>query len=267
MPRSSILIIDDEPNILSTLRQALELEDYRVEVAGGGAIGLEKLAALDIDLVIVDMVMPEMDGLAVLKKIKESAPEVVSVMMSGNATVDTAVKATKLGAYDFVEKPISTDKLLITVTNALDLQCAKRERDQLRAQASAQFQMVGGGQAMRSIYDKIRKTAPSSGRVLITGENGTGKELVARAVHEHSKRAKGAFIKLNCAAIPGELIESELFGHEKGAFTGATQQRRGKFELADNGTLFLDEIGDMTASAQGESIAGFARGRVRARRR
>ncbi len=254
MARASLLIIDDEPNILSTLRRALELEDYRVEVAGGGKVGLEKVMALDIDLVLVDMVMPEMDGLAVLAQVAEAKKEVVTVMMSGNATVDTAVKATKLGAYDFVEKPLSTDKLLITIENALALRNARRERDQLKSHASAQFAMVGGGASMRRIFDKIEKTAPSSGRVLITGENGTGKELVARAVHENSKRAQGPFIKLNCAAIPGELIESELFGHEKGAFTGATQQRRGKFELADKGTLFLDEIGDMTPSAQAKVL-------------
>ncbi|HTM20426.1 MAG TPA: sigma-54 dependent transcriptional regulator [Kofleriaceae bacterium] len=254
MPRSTVLIIDDEPNILSTLRRALELEGHGVEVASSGRAGLAALADRDIDMVLLDVVMPDMGGLAVLESIRERRPDLVVVMMSGNATIETAVQATKLGALDFLEKPISSDKLLITVQNGLSFARLNREHQSARARDRAEMAMIGSSMAMRTIYDKIEKTAPSNGRVLITGANGTGKELVARAIHDHSRRADGPFIKLNCAAIPSELIESELFGHEKGAFTGATQQRRGKFELADGGTLFLDEVGDMNPSAQAKVL-------------
>jgi len=255
MPRASLLVIDDEPNILTTVRRALDLEGYAVEVAGSGAAGLAKLAEHDIDLVLLDVMMPGESGLEVLPKIRERHPDVAVVMMSGNATIETAVQATKLGAKDFIEKPLSSgDKLVLTISNVLELARLSRENQRLRARARAEFAMVGKSPAMRTIFDKIAKTAPTQGRVLITGENGTGKELVARAIHDHSRRADGPFIKLNCAAIPSELIESELFGHEKGAFTGATNQRRGKFELADGGTLFLDEVGDMNPSAQAKVL-------------
>jgi DNA-binding NtrC family response regulator len=254
MARSTILVIDDEPNILTTVRRNLELEGYHVEVAGGGAQGLAKVAELDVDLVLLDVMMPGESGLEVLPKIRVASPDTTVVMMSGNATIETAVQATKGGAHDFVEKPLTGEKLLLTVQNALQFARLRGENARLRGRAQSDFAMVGKGAAMRAIFDKVKKTAPSTGRVLITGENGTGKELVARAIHEHSKRADGPFIKLNCAAIPSELIESELFGHEKGAFTGATQQRRGKFELADTGTLFLDEIGDMNPSAQAKVL-------------
>jgi DNA-binding NtrC family response regulator len=254
MPRSTLLVIDDEPNILSSLRRALELEGYGVEVAGSGAIGLSKLDERDVDMVLLDVMMPGMNGLDVLARVREKHPDVSVVMMSGNATIETAVRATKLGAHDFVEKPLSSDKLLLTVQNTLAYAGLRRENARLAARAGGDFAMVGSSPVMRAIFDKIAKTAPTSGRVLITGDNGTGKELVARAIHDHSKRAGGPFIKLNCAAIPAELIESELFGHEKGAFTGATQQRRGKFELADGGTLFLDEVGDMNPSAQAKVL-------------
>jgi len=252
--RSTILVIDDEPNILTTVRRNLELEGYHVEVAGNGQLGLAKVAEADIDLVLLDVMMPGESGLEVLPKLRVASPETVVVMMSGNATIETAVQATKGGAHDFIEKPLSGDKLLLTVQNALSFAKLQHEADRLRRRVQADFAMIGRGAAMRAIFDKVAKTAPTTGRVLITGENGTGKELVARAVHEHSKRADGAFVKLNCAAIPSELIESELFGHEKGAFTGATQQRRGKFELADGGTLFLDEVGDMNPSAQAKVL-------------
>jgi DNA-binding NtrC family response regulator len=254
MPRLQLLLVDDEPNILSTLRRALEIEDYAVEVAGSGAIALEKAAAHAFDGVLLDVMMPEMDGLTTLGKLKVLRPELPVIMMSGNATLATAVQATRLGACDFLEKPLTTDKVLITIRNALKLAELEREADEAKARARAAFAMIGTGPKMKAIFDLIRKAAPSSGRVLITGENGTGKELVARAIHEHSKRAKEPFIKLNCAAIPSELIESELFGHEKGSFTGATQQRRGKFEQANGGTLFLDEIGDMNAAAQAKVL-------------
>jgi DNA-binding NtrC family response regulator len=254
MPRANLLVIDDEPNILTSLRRALELEDYAVEVAGSGAVGLDKLAERDIDLVLLDVMMPQMGGIEVLEQIGARYPAINVVMMSGNASIETAVSATKLGAFDFVEKPLSTDKLLITISNALSLAKLRRENRELSAQVGGDFAMVGNSSRMSGIFDKISKTAPTNGRVLITGENGTGKELVARAIHQHSKRASLSFVKLNCAAIPAELIESELFGHEKGAFTGATQQRRGKFELADGGTLFLDEVGDMNPSAQAKVL-------------
>ena len=254
MARSLILVIDDEPNILSSVRRALELEDYRVEVAGSGAIGLGKLADKEFDLVLLDVMMPEMDGLQTLERIRAAHPALVVVMMSGNASIETAVSATKLGAQDFLEKPLSSDKLLLTIENNLSLSVLRKEKAELQAKVDRNFAMLGSSKAMERIFDKISKTAPSNGRVLITGENGTGKELVARAIHSHSKRSKEPFIKLNCAAIPSELIESELFGHEKGAFTGATQQRRGKFELADGGTIFLDEVGDMNPSAQAKVL-------------
>jgi DNA-binding NtrC family response regulator len=252
--RSTILVIDDEPNILTTVRRSLELEGYTVEVAGSGAAGLAKLVEHDIDMVLLDVMMPGETGLEVLPKLRTAKPETIVVMMSGNATIDTAVQATKGGAHDFIEKPLSGDKLLITVQNALSFARLQSEHQRVRGRVLADFAMVGKGAAMRAIFDKVSKTAPTTGRVLITGENGTGKELVARAIHDHSKRVDGPFVKLNCAAIPSELIESELFGHEKGAFTGATQQRRGKFELADGGTLVLDEIGDMTPSAQAKVL-------------
>jgi DNA-binding NtrC family response regulator len=254
MPRATLLVIDDEPNILTTVRRALEIEGYQVEVAGSGALGLAKLAEHAIDLVLLDVMMPAESGLEVLPKIRAGHPDVSVVMMSGNATIETAVNATKLGAHDFVEKPLSSDKLLLTVQNALSFARLSRENQRLREKVRAEFAMIGKSPVMKAIFDKIAKTAPTQGRVLITGENGTGKELVARAIHDHSRRVEGPFIKLNCAAIPAELIESELFGHEKGAFTGAMAQRRGKFELADGGTLFLDEVGDMNPSAQAKVL-------------
>jgi DNA-binding NtrC family response regulator len=255
MARSTVLVIDDEPNILSSVRRALELEGYKVEVAGSGPIALKKLSDTEFDLALLDVMMPEMDGLQVLAAIRENHPHVATVMMSGNATIDTAVTATKLGAHDFIEKPLSSDKLLLTIENTLKFAQLHREKNELQAKVTGgDFAMLGQSKAMVAIFDKLAKTAPSNGRVLITGENGTGKELVARAIHENSKRASAPFVKLNCAAIPSELIESELFGHEKGAFTGAAQQRRGKFELADGGTLFLDEVGDMNPSAQAKVL-------------
>jgi DNA-binding NtrC family response regulator len=249
-----ILIVDDEPNILSSLRRALELEGYGVEVAGGGRVALEKLKAGSFDVVLLDVAMPEMDGLSVLRTLGEN--HVPVIMMSGNATLATAVEATKLGAVDFLEKPLTTDKVLITVQNALKLARLEREAEESRARARAELAlwMVGTGPRMKKIFEVVKKAAPSTGRVLVTGERGTGKELLARAIHENSKRKEGPFVKLNCAAIPSELIESELFGHEKGSFTGATKERRGKFEQAHGGTLFLDEIGDMTLSAQAKVL-------------
>ncbi len=254
MAQPTILIVDDEPHILSTLKRALELEGYRAVVAGSGALALERAAQEAPELALLDVAMPELDGLEVLRRLKEASPELPAIMMSGHASIETAVRATKLGAFDFVEKPVSTEKLLITIDNALKLSRLHRENLELRRRAEGDFEMIGRSAAMRQIFDTIRKAAPSDASVLITGPNGTGKELVARALHQHSKRTAGPFVKLNCAAIPQELIESELFGHEKGAFTGATQMRRGKFEQAHGGTLFLDEIGDMSLGAQAKVL-------------
>jgi DNA-binding NtrC family response regulator len=248
--RPALLLIDDEPNILSALRRALELEGFQVEVAGSGRVGLEKLGARDFDLVMLDVMMPELDGLQTLELLREKDADLPVVMMSGHATLSTAVQATKLGATDFLEKPLSTEKTVLTIRNTLEMARLRREV----AGARPTTEMIGASPRMKATFDKIAKTAPTAGRVLITGENGTGKELVARALHERSKRADRPFVKLNCAAIPAELIESELFGHEKGAFTGATRERRGKFELADGGTLFLDEVGDMNLTAQAKVL-------------
>ncbi len=256
MAKPALLLVDDEPNILSTLRRALELEGYTVEVAGSGRIALEKMGRGRIGGVLLDVAMPEMDGLATLKALHESHPEVPVMMMSGNATFSTAVEAVKLGAVDFLEKPLTIDKVLITVENALKLARLERQAEESKAKERAEIQslMVGESARMKRIFDMIRKAAPSTGRVLITGERGTGKELIARAIHQMSGRKQGPFVKLNCAAIPSELIESELFGHEKGAFTGATRERLGKFEQASGGTIFLDEIGDMNITAQAKVL-------------
>jgi DNA-binding NtrC family response regulator len=263
---STVLIVDDEPNILTSVRRALEVEGYKAVVAGSGAVALEKVADDVPDVVLLDVMMPQMDGLEVLARLKELQPELPVVMMSGNATIETAVRATKLGAFDFIEKPPTSEKILITLENALKLVRLREEnaslRQELRQKDGGDFEMIGHSAEMRHIFDTIRKTAPTQGRVLITGANGTGKELVARALHQHSKRASGPFVKVNCAAIPSELIESELFGHEKGAFTGATQMRRGKFELADAGTLFLDEIGDMSLGAQAKVLRALQEGEI-----
>ncbi len=251
---ATLLIVDDEPGILSTLRTALEIEGHSVEVAGSGRIALEKLKARAFDGMMLDVSMPDIDGLSTLKTLREQGYDLPVVMMSGNATLKIAVEATRLGACDFLEKPLTTEKVLITIHNALKLARLEKDAAEASARASRENAMVGQGARMKAIYEIISKAAPSVGRVLVTGERGTGKELIARAIHEQSRRKDGPFIKLNCAAIPSELIESELFGHEKGAFTGATKERRGKFEQASGGTLFLDEIGDMTLSAQAKVL-------------
>ncbi|MBL9037666.1 MAG: sigma-54-dependent Fis family transcriptional regulator [Archangium sp.] len=249
----TVLIVDDERNIILTLNQALQLEGYSTELAASAAVALDVLAAKPVDVVVMDVMMPDLDGIAALGKMRQLRPELPVIMMSGHGTIDTAVKATQLGARDFLEKPISRDRLLLALRNALEHQRVVEELQTLRAEAG-RFDMVGASSAMKQIYAVIQRAAPSEGRVLITGENGTGKELVARAIHQHSKRKAGPFIKLNCAAVPHELIESEIFGHEKGAFTGALTARRGKFELAHQGTLFLDEVGDMPPAMQAKLL-------------
>jgi DNA-binding NtrC family response regulator len=250
---ASVLIVDDEKNILLTLSQSLQLAGYRTELASSGQVALDVISARPVDAVLMDVKMPDMDGLTALGRLHELKPELPVIMMSGHGTIDTAVKATQLGARDFLEKPIARDKLLVSLRNALKHQAVMEELQELRAQMS-RYDMVGSGPAMQRIFSLIQRTAPSEGRVLITGENGTGKELIARALHQNSRRKNGPFVKLNCAAVPHELIESELFGHEKGAFTGAVSVRRGKFELAHEGTLFLDEIGDMPAAMQAKLL-------------
>ncbi len=250
---ATVLIVDDEKNILLTLGQALQLAGYKTELAGSGKTALEVVAATPIDAVLMDVKMPDLDGLAAIEKLSALRPDVPVIMMSGHATIDVAVRATQLGARDFLEKPIARERLLVALRNALAHQAALEELAQLRS-LMGDFQMVGRSAAMQRLYELIRRAAPSEGRVLITGENGTGKELVAKAIHQNSRRRAGPFVQLNCAAVPQELIESELFGHERGAFTGAVSARRGKFELASEGTLFLDEVGDMPAAMQAKVL-------------
>jgi DNA-binding NtrC family response regulator len=248
-----LLVVDDEPAILTTLKKALELEGYAVDVAGGVAIADEKLKKRSYDLCLFDVSLPDGNGLDLLARLRDAKSDTPVIVMSGHATIDTAVRATKLGALNFLEKPVNTDALLITVETALRLDRAEAEAKALRAQ-SGSGDLVGDSAAMKRLLEQIGRTAKSSASVLVTGERGTGKELVARAIHMLSPRKKGPLEKLNCAALPSELIESELFGHEAGAFTGATKQRRGKFERANGGTLFLDEVGDMPLAMQAKLL-------------
>ncbi len=250
---ATLLIVDDEKNILLTLKRGLEVEGYSCAVAGGGAVALELFAAKPVDLVLMDVRMPDLDGLEVLRRMKELRPLTPVIMMSGHGTFETAVSATKLGAFTFLPKPIDREQLLVAVRNALGVLAREEELAVLKKEAG-RFEMVGKSPAMERVYALVRKAAPSEGRVLITGENGTGKELVARAIHENSRRKAAPFVKLNCAAVPHELIESELFGHERGAFTGAVAARKGKFETANGGTLFLDEVGDMPPPMQAKLL-------------
>jgi two-component system nitrogen regulation response regulator NtrX len=249
-----ILIVDDEPAIQAALKGVLEDEGYRVTAVGGGADAVRLVADELPDLVFLDIWMEGLDGLDTLAELRRLRPEVTVVMISGHATIETAVKATRLGAYDFVEKPLSLEKMLLTVTRALEHGRLERENAALRAELSQRAEIIGDGPVMRALREQIAIAAPSNGRVLVRGENGSGKELVARAIHAGSARRDRAFVEVNCAAIPEELIESELFGHERGAFTGALARRRGRFELADGGTLFLDEIADMSLKTQAKVL-------------
>jgi DNA-binding NtrC family response regulator len=251
---ATILVVDDEKNIQVTVARALSMEGYVVETASGGQEALEKIPTLPVDLVIMDVKMPDIDGLAVLTQARQMRPDLPVVIMSGHGSIETVRSAFKLGAFDYLEKPITEkEKLLAAVRNGLALRLLKEENAELRREAG-RYEMIGGGASMKEVFDLIRRAAPSEGRVLVSGENGTGKELIARAIHENSRRRDRPFVKLNCAAVPAELIESELFGHERGAFTGAVAARRGKFELADGGTLFLDEVGDMPAVMQAKVL-------------
>jgi two-component system nitrogen regulation response regulator NtrX len=249
-----ILIVDDEPAIQKALRDVLEDEGYRVSVAGSGADALKAVGDEAPDLVFLDIWMPRMDGLETLAELKRVRPDATVVVISGHGTIETAIKATRLGAWDFVEKPLSLEKTLVTVTRALEHNRLERENATLRARLDQRTEIIGDSAPMRALREQIATAAPSSGRVLIHGENGSGKELVARAIHTLSARAEQPFVEVNCAAIPEELIESELFGHERGAFTNALARRRGKFETADGGTLFLDEIGDMSLKTQAKVL-------------
>lgn len=254
MVQKRILVIDDEENILASLKGVLEDERFVVDTAKNGAIGLQKLKKAVPDVVLLDIWMPGDDGLLVLEKIKRLEPTVPIIMMSGHGNIETAVKTIKLGAFDFLEKPLHFDKLLVLLNHAFNLRQLEDENRFLKEELAHEEALIGESEVMRKLQHLIAVTAPSNGWVLIQGENGTGKELVARALHQGSPRSKGLFVAVNCAAIPDELIESELFGHEKGAFTGAHDRKVGKFEQAHGGTLFLDEVGDMGPKMQAKIL-------------
>ena len=249
-----ILVVDDEPGIRQALGQLLEYEGYEVRTATGGTDALAEYEKFKPQLVFLDVKMAGLDGLEVLKRLRQLDPRALVVMISGHATIQTAVEATQLGAYDILEKPLDTDRVLVLLRNALEQRTLTEENERLRQTVESRYEIVGRTYAVRALLERIEKVASTPARVLITGENGTGKELVARALHRGSTRARKPFIEVNCAAIPSELIESELFGHMKGSFTGAIADRAGKFEQADHGTLFLDEIGDMSLAAQAKVL-------------
>ena len=257
-----VLIIDDERNIRRTFQMVLTAEGLAVDTAETGEDGLARCRTERPDVVVLDVRLPGLDGLEVLRRLHADDPELPVIMISGHGTIATAVEATREGAFDFVEKPLSKERLLVAIRNALDVRNLGREVKQLRAQVGRKHLMVGESPPVKAIRETIRRVAPTAARVLITGESGTGKELVARAVHEASDRAGKPFVKVNCAAIPEELIESELFGAVKGAFTGAVQTRDGKFLQADGGTLFLDEIGDMSLKAQAKVLRALQEGEI-----
>jgi two-component system nitrogen regulation response regulator NtrX len=255
-----ILVVDDEEGIRKILGQVLEYEGHDVRVAGGGGEALSVYAEFHPELSLCDVKMARMDGLELLDRLREQDPSALVIMMSGHGNIETAVEATRRGAYDFLEKPLDTDRLLVTIRNALQHRGLEQENARLRGEVESRYEIVGSSFAVRALLDRIEKVAPTDARVLITGENGTGKELVARAIHRLSARSDQQFIEVNCAAIPSELIESELFGHVKGSFTGAVSDRPGKFEQADGGTLFLDEIGDMSMAAQAKVLRALQEG-------
>ncbi|HEY6059422.1 MAG TPA: sigma-54 dependent transcriptional regulator [Gemmatimonadales bacterium] len=255
-----VLVVDDEKGVREALKQVLEFEDIEVQTCASGLDALQAYAEFRPHLVFLDVKMQGLDGLEVLRRLREHDAHAQVVMISGHGTIQTAVEATQLGAYDFLEKPLDTDRILLTLRNALQQLELAVENVRLRAEVEARYEIVGSSKAVKTVIERIEKVAPTPARVLITGENGTGKELVARAIHELSPRARGPFVEVNCAAIPAELIESELFGHIKGSFTGAVADRAGKFELADGGTLFLDEIGDMSLSAQAKVLRALQEG-------
>ena len=259
---SKILVIDDERAIRNTLKEVLEYEKHEVDLAEDGLKGLEMFSANSYDIILCDIKMAKMDGIEVLGKIIETSSDTPVVMISGHGNIDTAVEAIKKGAYDFLEKPLDLNRLLITIRNAMDKSTLITQTQVLKNKVSKMYEIVGESEAIEKVKSMIDKVAATEARVLITGANGTGKELVAHQIHEKSSRAKAPFIEVNCAAIPSELIESELFGHEKGSFTSAIKQRIGKFEQANGGTLFLDEIGDMSLSAQAKVLRALQENKI-----
>lgn len=258
---AKILVVDDESSIRRTLKEILEFEKYEVALAPDGMTALEMVAENGFDVILLDIKMPEMDGIEVLEKLQEVTDSPV-VMISGHGTIETAVEAIKKGAYDFVVKPPDLNRLLITLRNAIDKKDLVTQTKKLKKEVERKYVIVGESPKMIQLKEMISRVAPTGARVLISGENGTGKELVARQIHEQSTRAKMPFIEVNCAAIPSELIESQLFGHEKGSFTSAIKQRKGDFELANGGTLFLDEIGDMSLPAQAKVLRALQENKI-----
>ena len=262
MSKARILVIDDEAEIRRSVRMILEYEGYDVQEAAGGPEGVALVEREPPDLVFLDIKMGGMDGLEALQKIRQSNEALPVVIISGHGTVSTAVEATKLGAFDFIEKPLASERVLVTIRNALDQGRLRDENRSLKRAVEARHQMVGESPAIRQIWDAIKRAAPTTATVLLLGESGSGKELVARAIHRNSLRSRDRFVQVNCAAIPEELIESELFGHEKGSFTGATEKQIGKFEQADRGTIFLDEVGDMSPKTQAKVLRVLQEGEV-----
>lgn len=258
----SILIIDDERAIRNTLSEILGFEGYKVDEAENGEEGWKKFSKGNYDLVLCDIKMPKLDGIEFLEKAKEFNPEIPIIIISGHGNIETAVEAVKKGAYDYISKPPDLNRMLITLRNAMDKTVLTAETKVLKRKVSRIKEIIGESDQIKRIKDTIDKIAPTDARVLITGENGVGKEMVARWIHEKSNRSKNNLVEVNCAAIPGELIESELFGHEKGSFTSAVKQRIGKFEQASGGTLFLDEIGDMSLSAQAKVLRALQEGKI-----
>jgi two-component system, NtrC family, nitrogen regulation response regulator NtrX len=259
---AKILIVDDERAIRSTLKEILEYENHQVEEALDGAEGWEKIQKGGFDILLSDIKMPRMDGTELLEKVLAAGIDCQVIMISGHGTIETAVECIKKGAYDFIAKPLDLNRLMITLRNALDKSTLIEETKILRKKVTKSAEMIGESPAIRKVKDMIERVAPTDARVLVTGPNGTGKELVARYIHEKSNRNSAPLIEVNCAAIPSELIESELFGHEKGAFTSAVKQRKGQFELAHGGTLFLDEIGDMSLSAQAKVLRALQENKI-----
>jgi two-component system, NtrC family, nitrogen regulation response regulator NtrX len=257
-----ILVVDDEAPIRGVLRQLFEYEGNEVTLAASAQDALRALEGGSFDVVFLDVKMPGMDGLDALDRIRDSHPGTQVVMISGHGTIETAVEATRRGAFDFLQKPLDTDRLLVTLRNVLERKGLAESVEALRSEVEARYRIVGTSRAIVDVLQRVERVAPTDARVLITGENGTGKELVARALHRGSRRSAAAFVEVNCAAIPSELIESELFGHRKGSFTGAIQDRAGTFEQADGGTLFLDEIGDMSTAAQAKVLRALEEGKV-----
>lgn len=259
---AKILIIDDEKSIRNSMKDILVFEGHDVVVAENGMEGLVAVKSEKPEVVFCDIKMPKMEGIEVLERVKEFSHETPVIMISGHGTIDTAIEAIKKGAYDFIEKPLDLNRILITIKNATDKTILLHETKTLRTKVSKKYEMIGHSEALTHIRNIIDKVAVSDARVLVTGPNGSGKELVARQLHEKSNRLNNAFIEVNCAAIPSELIESELFGHEKGSFTSAIKQKKGKFELAHGGTLFLDEIGDMSLSAQAKVLRALQENKI-----